>query len=204
MTGSPPEAAASQWYTLDAVTTPSFEGDTHRQKETGCAIWNDLTLALVSRSNTCSESPAAPATDALSAMTLDEGFISAESAVIGLRVGVIGDAMSTMTTEFCGSFFFGFERCVLINEGGEEKRAGEGELWKGAGEGEVEKERSEAGSLFCVLSSSSASFSPKETPTTHLRPGLADADELVRLHGGVGEGDELRVDADGRELFLFC
>jgi hypothetical protein len=92
----------------------------------------------------------------------------------------------------------------LINEGGEEKRAGEGELWKGAGEGEVEKERSEAGSLFCVLSSSSASFSPKETPTTHLRPGLADADELVRLHGSVGEGDELRVDADGRELFLFC
>ena len=55
-----------------------------------------------------------------------------------------------------------------------------------------------------VLSSSSASFSPKETPTTHLRPGLADADELVRLHGSVGEGDELRVDADGRELFLFC
>lgn len=42
----------------------------------------------------------------------------------------------------------------------------------------------------------------KRRKKTHLRPGLADADELVRLHGGVGEGDELRVDADGRELFF--
>jgi hypothetical protein len=38
--------------------------------------------------------------------------------------------------------------------------------------------------------------------SSYLRPGLADADELVRLHGGVGEGDELRVDADGRELLV--
>ena len=129
---------------------PSFVEDTHFQKTTGCAIWNDLTLALVSRSKTCSESPAAPATEALSAMTFDDGFMSAESAVIGLRVGVIGDAMSTITTEFCmrgvSSFsgsFCGFE------EEGERGEESAGVRWKGTGGGERE-ERLE-GSVSPVL-----------------------------------------------------
>ena len=47
---------------------------------------------------TCRLSPTAPATPALRAMTLLTGFISAESAVMGLFMGVMGEAMSTMTT----------------------------------------------------------------------------------------------------------
>ena len=34
-----------------------------------------------------------------------------------------------------------------------------------------------------------------------LRGGLADADVLLRLHGDVGEGDELRRDAQAGELW---
>lgn len=33
-----------------------------------------------------------------------------------------------------------------------------------------------------------------------LRRGLADADVLLRLHGDMGEGDELRRDAEARQL----
>lgn len=48
--------------------------------------------------HTCRLSPTAPATPALRAMTLLTGFINAESAVMGLFMGVMGEAMSTMTT----------------------------------------------------------------------------------------------------------
>ena len=34
------------------------------------------------------------------------------------------------------------------------------------------------------------------------RTGLAHADELLRLHREVGEGDVLRIDAGGGELFV--
>ena len=40
-----------------------------------------------------------PATAAVSAITLETGFINALSAVIGRFIGCVGDAMSTMTTE---------------------------------------------------------------------------------------------------------
>ena len=47
----------------------------------------------------CSHGPHAPHPQPW-VLTLDEGFMRAESAVIGRRVGAMGDAMSTMTTEF--------------------------------------------------------------------------------------------------------
>jgi len=40
-----------------------------------------------------------PATAAVSAITLETGFINALSAVIGRFIGCAGDAMSTMITE---------------------------------------------------------------------------------------------------------
>ena len=90
----------SQWYTVEAVTRPSFEGVIHFQNTTGCAIWKLFIFDFISKLKICRLSPAAPATEALSAMTLVAGFINAEFAVIGRFRGVIGAAKSTMTTEF--------------------------------------------------------------------------------------------------------
>ena len=55
-------------------------------------------VPLQAAPRTCRLSPTAPATPALRAMTLLTGFINAESAVMGLFMGVMGEAMSTMTT----------------------------------------------------------------------------------------------------------
>ena len=89
----------SQWYTVVAVTKPSFELLIHFQKTTGCAIWKDFIFDFISRLKICKLSPAEPATVAFSAMTLLSGFISALSAVIGRFSGLSGLAMSTITTE---------------------------------------------------------------------------------------------------------
>ena len=92
----------SQWYTVDAVTRPSFEGVIHFQNTTGWVIWKLFILDFISRLKICRLSPVAPATVALRAMTFEAGFINAESAVMGRFRGVSGEAMSTITTEFDG------------------------------------------------------------------------------------------------------
>ena len=92
----------SQWYTVEAVTRPSFDGVIHFQNTTGCAIWKLFILDFISKLKICRLSPVAPATDAFSAITLEAGFISAESAVMGRFRGVSGEARSTITTEFDG------------------------------------------------------------------------------------------------------
>lgn len=73
----------------------------HFQKTTGCDIWKLFILDFNSKLKICKLSPAAPATDAFSAMTLVTGFMRALSAVIGRLSGLRGEAISTMTTEFC-------------------------------------------------------------------------------------------------------
>ncbi len=90
----------SQWYTVAAVTRPNLEGVIHFQNTTGWAIWKLFIFDFISKLKICRLSPAAPATDAFSAMTFVAGFINAESAVIGRFRGVIGADRSTMTTEF--------------------------------------------------------------------------------------------------------
>lgn len=89
----------SQWYTVDAVTSPNLVLLIHFQNVIGCEIWKDFILDFSSRLKICRLSPAEPATVALRAMTWEAGFIRALSAVMGLLRGVSGFAMSTMTTE---------------------------------------------------------------------------------------------------------
>ena len=55
-------------------------------------------MDLSSRLKICKLSPATAGTVALRAITLLTGFIKADSAVIGRLIGVVGEAMSTMTT----------------------------------------------------------------------------------------------------------
>ena len=85
-----------------AVTRPSFEGVIHFQKTTGCAIWKLFIFDFISKLKICRLSPVDPATVAFSAITLEAGFINAESAVMGRFNGVNGAARSTMTTELDG------------------------------------------------------------------------------------------------------
>ena len=89
-----------QWYTAVADTIPILVGEIHFQNTTCSGIWWLPILALVSRLKTCRWSAACPGTAALSAMTLLFGFISAESAVIGLLMGCMGCSMSMITTLF--------------------------------------------------------------------------------------------------------
>lgn len=80
------------------MTSPNFEGVIHFQKTTGCVIWNDFILDFSSKLKICRLSPATAGTVAFRAITLLAGFIKADSAVIGRLIGVVGEAISTMTT----------------------------------------------------------------------------------------------------------
>ena len=85
-----------QWYTAVSVTRPIVLTLIHFQKTTSSAMVCDFILLLSSMLKICSWRPSA-----LSAMTLETGFIIAESAVIGRRVGCVASAMSMITTWFC-------------------------------------------------------------------------------------------------------
>jgi hypothetical protein len=80
---------------------PRRVGDTHFQNSIASGIWCALSLVLLSRLKICRLSPGVPAVVALSAMTFLSRHMMAESAVICLRSGVIGDARSTITSVFC-------------------------------------------------------------------------------------------------------
>jgi len=87
------------------------------------------------------------------------------------------------------------------NNGNEEERQIQRiSRWK---RGCKQKARASSGVAFeCFFSFLSVPPQLLSLLSSHLGSRLADANELVGLHRRVGERDELRVDADGRELFV--
>ena len=104
ISGGDVELVVSQWNTADAVTMPTVVESSHFQNTTGSGMAWDLSLDLDAKSNSCSVVPF------FNAITLVDGFISAESAEMGRRSGVDGLLVSTSTT------------CVLVGSVGDASR----------------------------------------------------------------------------------
>ena len=100
-----------QWNTAVSVTSARVLLLIQRQYVTSSGMVHALTLVLVSRLKICSDFAAAAAGELdeargrrraqrkpLRAMILATGFMMAESAEMGRRMGLLGSDMSTMTT----------------------------------------------------------------------------------------------------------
>ena len=81
-----------QWKTAEAVTIATAAGEIHFQKMTGSVSWCDFIFDFISMLKICRWLPD------LRAITLDTGFMIADSAVIGRRCGSVGVTMSMITT----------------------------------------------------------------------------------------------------------
>lgn len=88
----------SQWNTAVPVTMPSLVLEIHFQNTTCSGISTDFSFCFASRLKICRLSPWPAVLAAFSAMILSTGFMSAESAVMGRFIGLLGLARSTTMT----------------------------------------------------------------------------------------------------------